>query len=196
MITKQIYENNYKEECKDLIDWCDEIYQSKFNNMFTKLDSIYSKLHDDDQVVSYLSKISEDDLGYILIDLPMELYKSAEPLNKLIAEREFFKLKSKTIKLDIRDKVETDFQNSLDNIDLIESRIDEGVKYATAENKLMITAYDCVIKRVENQISFCKELIMGAKKIWDSRKSSYEVNPVGEVDIPDYTEVVKNQYVK
>ena len=38
----------------------------------------------------------------------------------------------------------------------------------TAEDKLLVTVYDSIIDRVARQMSFSKELIMSAKKIWTS----------------------------
>ena len=195
MNAKLLYEKHYKEDCDGLLDWCEQIYQDNFRDMFTKIDEFYEKLHSG-ELTDDLQKISENDLGYILVDLPMELYKASEPLNKLRAEREYFKLKSKTIEVDVTDEILERNKDRIVDDEYIESMIKSSLLYATAENKLMIAAHDCVIKRVENQISFCKELIMGCKKVWDSRKKSEDINPVGEVDIPEYEEFIKNQYIK
>ncbi len=187
MNAREIYANCYEKESKELLDWCDEIYSKSFGDMFSKLDDIYTKLHLNEEYDTYLSKMSESELSYILIDLPMELYRSAEPLNKLRAEKEFFKLKSKTINQDVVSQVDAEYDNYKGDVSYIEDQINARIAYETAANKLMITAYDCVIKRVENQMSFCKELIMGCKKIWDSRRRGEDAQPISEQDgqIPD-----------
>ena len=37
---------------------------------------------------------------------------------------------------------------------------------------------DKVVLRVEGEISFCRELIMAAKKIWDGRRDAEGANPI------------------
>jgi hypothetical protein len=48
-------------------------------------------------------------------------------------------------------------------------------------------AYETIIDRAEREMMFCRELIMAAKKIWDARKRSEGIMPVGEV-VPTITD--------
>ena len=59
------------------------------------------------------------------------------------------------------------------------------------EDKILILAYDNLITRVEKEMSYSRELIMSAKKIYDARRNTEQSNPVSEVnskqnDLPDY----------
>ena len=59
------------------------------------------------------------------------------------------------------------------------------------EDKILILAYDNLITRVEKEMSYSRELIMSAKKIYDVRRNTEQSNPVSEVsskqnDLPDY----------
>ena len=51
----------------------------------------------------------------------------------------------------------------------------------------MSIIYTAVVTRVEIDIAFSKELIMGARKVWDARRRSEDA-PVGEIppELPDY----------
>ena len=63
------------------------------------------------------------------------------------------------------------------------------------EYKLMNIVYNCVIDKVEHQLSFSKELIMGAKKVWDARKRT-EQPVIPEVNnLPDYQPIKKQTYI-
>ena len=110
------------------------------------------------------SPINHTELEWILIELPMELFTLAESLNQLRLEYDIFKLEEK----DLTKKSKKD--SELGSTELELNRL-----------RAMISVYSAVITRVENEISYSKELIMGAKKIWDRYRAAEASNPVGEV---------------
>lgn len=141
----------------------EEIYQKYFAKYFDGEDTMYTKFQNADIV------ISDKELEWILITLPLNLKSVSSALAQFKQHNEIVKLKIKQ-----RKGKDVDVDEELD-----------------AEYKLMAIIYAAVITRVESEISFSKELIMGAKKVWDARRNS-EIAPVGEVvpdevELPDYT---------
>ena len=141
----------------------DEIYQKYFATYFNGENELYLKFQDAEMV------ITDKELEWILITLPLNLKSASSALAQ-------FKQHNEIVKLTIKQRKGKDT--------LTDPELDD-------EYKLMAIIYASVITRVESEISFSKELIMGAKKVWDARRNS-ETAPVGEVvqefdsELPDY----------
>lgn len=139
-----------------------DIYDKYFARYFKKEVDMYAKFQDTDIV------ISDTELEWVLISLPLDLKAASNALAQFKQHNEIVKLKIKQRK------------NSGDADDLDE------------EYKLMSIIYSSVITRVEADISFSKELIMGAKKVWDARRKTETAIPIGEVntevseELPEY----------
>jgi len=140
----------------------DDIYNKYFSKYFVKETGLYVKFQNPDVA------ITDSELSWIITILPLDLFAASNALAQFKQNNEIVKLKIK--------------QRKSKGKDVEDDGLDE-------EYKLMSIIYNAVIERVEHQISFSKELIMGAKKVWDARRST-ERSPVGEVvlpDLPDYT---------
>lgn len=135
-----------------------DIYDKYFASYFKKEVDMYAKFQDTDIV------ITDSELEWILISLPLDLKAASNALAQFKQHNEIVKLKIKQRK------------NTGDTDDLDE------------EYKLMSIIYSSVITRVEADISFSKELIMGAKKVWDARRKTEQVTPIAETnaELPDY----------
>ena len=179
----------YKSDNDAIHKFCDDLYSTLFNTNFEAIRDMYKRMK------SNMKPITDDELEYILTTFPLELFTVAENLNKLRLDREVVKLKNKEKLESIRKKVE-EAAASLD-VSKAEKQdwIHRQVTSEYVEYEIVLTAYDSVITRVENEQSFSRELIMGAKKIWDSRRSSESVNPVGPV-VPNLPEYDRNRYIK
>lgn len=133
-----------------------DIYEKYFSRFFNREHQMYDRFHDADVI------INDRELEWILISLPLEMNAAANALTQFKQHNEIVKLKIKQ-----RKSAKVDDADGLDE-----------------EFKLMSIVYTSVITRVEMELSFSKELIMGAKKIWDARRNG-ETPPVGEIgDIP------------
>jgi len=111
--------------------------------------------------------ITDEELQEILIDAPLYLFSVSEKISAFRIQLELVKLKIKSKQRD--DKSADVF-----------------------EDTLYVRVNEIVLDRVEREISFSRELIMGAKKIWDSRRRTDAVNPIGEVvptdpELPDWS---------
>lgn len=159
--------------------WCDAIYRDWFGQYFGEAKEHFNRLKSDSQ------PITDEELIWILIDLPIKLFNVSEYLSKFRINREVVKLKNKQKDHELRTlSAETTATKKAEDADL-----------QMIESKLLATAYDVTVQRVESEIAFCRELIMGAKKIWDSRRHTDGVNPIGELDesgLPAY----KPAYIK
>ena len=138
-----------------------EIYDKYFASYFKKEVEMYGRFRDSDV------PINDYELSWIITALPLELFSVSNALAQFKQHHEIVKLKVKQ-----RSKNKESSEDGLDE-----------------EFKLMSIVYSSVISRVEQEIAFSKELIMGAKKVWDARRSS-EQTPIGpampQVELPDY----------
>lgn len=162
--------------------WCDDQYQNHFAEYFKECRTLFARLK------SKRTPITDDELSWILINLPLNLFDVSERLNK-------FKVGQEVIKIRIKQK-ESDIIKHSEARSATKRQGEAAM--AVIEDKLLVSAYSYVISRVEDEISFCKELIMGAKKLWDARRKTESVNPVSPIDnsttqLPDYQ---VNQYIK
>ena len=151
-----------KEDFESADNLVDEIYNKYFSRYFDQESTMYDKFRDSDVA------ITDKELEWVLISLPLDLKMAANALAQFKQHNEIVKLKIKQRK-----------SNKDDNADGLDEEL-----------KLMNIIYTSVITRVELEISFSKELIMGAKKVWDARRAS-EGAPVNEVvkkasKLPDY----------
>lgn len=184
---------DYAEDVSAVYSWCDEIYLNKFAAFFDRVRELYEIFK------SKTRPITDSELEEIITNLPLELFSVSENLNKLRAAYEVVKLKRK----EKRAKLLT--QSKGRNDTLRNSEADLGV----IDDDILLLGYSTVIQRVENEISFCRELIMGAKKIYDRRKATEFASPIEPVNtdqnnqstnynpLPDYPVGLSNKtYIK
>lgn len=158
-------------DIESVVSWCSEIYGEKFAEYFLNARVLFER------VQSKTHPITDDELSQILIDLPMKLFDVSEVLNQFRLSYEVVKLRNK--------QKESDLIKSSSETTAPKRKSDAELQMIP--DKLLVTAFDSVITRVENEISFCRELIMSSKKIWDARRKTEQVNPISEVsDLPDY----------
>lgn len=164
-------QENYQEYIDDIKSWVDEQYDRFFKSCFDSVKDIHSRMK------SQARQITDSELEWILTELPMELFSISENLNKIRLDAEVIKLRKKSIRYDIDNK----FAEYAKTEKLTKSEVKNLVDAEMVEHDILSSAYSSLITRVESEISFSRELIMGCKKIWDSRRKAENSNPVGEV---------------
>lgn len=164
---KSIIESN-REDIKTAREFCDDLYDKQFAPYFKDTHDLFVRFQTDSK------PITNDELSSILTICPLNMINVSSNLSDLRRQMELFKLKNKDIK------------NNLSGNESLQDLDDSSL---IIENSLMICLFDSVIKRVEGEISYTRELIMSAKKLWDSRMKENEPSPISEVDdkLPDYT---------
>ncbi len=167
----EFIQENYAENISDIETWVDEQYNAYFKTCFDYVRSIHKNMQ------SQVRQISDVELESILTELPMMLFSISESLNKVKLEQEVIKLKKKSIKLEIENKAAQAVADKLLQKTDVKSYVDAKL----SDHDVLIAAYGCLITRVDSEISFSKELIMGCKKIWDARRRTENSNPVSEV---------------
>jgi hypothetical protein len=139
-----------------------EIYDKYFAKYFKREIEMHLRFQDPDV------PITDKELEWLITSLPLELFSVSNALAQFKQHNEIVKLKVKQ-----RSKNKDSDPDGLDE-----------------EYKLMSIIYSSVILRVEQEISFSKELIMGAKKVWDARRTG-EHAPISEIvippELPEYT---------
>ena len=159
--------NESKEDLQSMNDWCEKLYSDYFGNYFCDLDAMRERF------ASNADPITDHELEWILITLPLDLMDASEKLSKFKSELEVLKLRYKQQEFE---KIEQSQQTT-------QTRKKEEAELSMIDNKLLNVCYSTVITRVENQISLSKELIMGAKKIFDSRRATENTYPVSESSV-------------
>ena len=159
------------------------MYKNNFSEYFKGAREMFSRLD------SKLHPIADDELNWILIDLPIKLFDVSEKLSQ-------FKMKYETLKLLLKKK-ETDLTADAKDNGYKASDIKTLISAETVEDRLLINAYASVISRVESEVTFAKELIMSGKKIWTARRETDVSNPVSEIpsDLPEY-QIKGKDYIK
>jgi hypothetical protein len=174
--------NEYSADMSAVQTFCDELYDQNFKSNFEEIRELYTRLK------SKVHPITDEELEYILTTFPLELFVVSENLNKLRLNCEVVKLKNKQTMETIRKNAEVE----ADSLNMTKSAkndyVSNAIKNHMVEYEVLYSAYSSVISRVENEQAFAKELIMGAKKIWDSRRSADNSNPISPVvpDLPEY----------
>lgn len=164
-----LIEQKYQKDIDAVIDYENGIYNHLFADEFSEI----LKLSDAIKQSGYRSP-SDEVLEVILIDVPLKLFDVAERLNQL-------ELTLQVLKLELKEKkVQLKHCNDVQNLKSTE--ISDYITSKTIEDELMICVYTKLIERVNSQVSYSKELIMSAKKLWDRRKAAESVMPVSPVD--------------
>lgn len=155
-----------RDDFKAADDVVNDIYSKYFSSFFKKEVEMYERFKNSD------IPITDSELEWIITSLPLELMSASDALSQ-------FKQHHEIIKLTIKQRKNNSKTEAIDE-----------------EYKLMSIVYNCVIDKVEHELSFSKELIMGAKKVWDSRKRTEQVNPINEASsLPDYRPIKKQTYI-
>lgn len=171
MKINEFVRENYQEYIEDIESWVDEQYDRFFRSCFDKVNQIHSSMK------SHTRQISDSELEWILTELPMELFSISENLNKIRLDAEVIKLRKKSIRRDVDGR----FAIKAKDEKLTKSEIKNLVDAEMVEHDILSSAYSSLIARVESEISFSRELIMGCKKIWDARRKTETSNPISEV---------------
>lgn len=155
------------EDVQSVIDWCDELYDINFSSFFQGQRDLFKRLQ------SKTHLITDEELEWILTSIPLQLFTVAERLSQIKITQEVIKMKNKK---DTIDKINESTQST-------QTKKKEEAEYLMLEHKLVDTVYSSIINRVENEISFSRELIMSAKKIWDRRRQTENINPIKPIDL-------------
>lgn len=161
----------YKEDIDATLEWCENKYAQLFAADFQGVKDLSKRMQ------SVSKPITDAELQWILVELPMHLFNASEQLSQFRTALEVVKIRMKEQEAELmkRSMAKTITQKKSE------------AEAAQSEAKANCLLYQAVITRVENEISLAKELIMGAKKVWDSRRKTETVNPVSFQDgIPEY----------
>ena len=164
-------ESRHFEDLNAVDNWCNEIYQDNFSRYFSDQRSLFDRLR------SKSHPITDEELEWILTQVPVNLFDVSEKLSKLQTYQE-------VLKLNVRKKENESKRKEYTDGDLF-------------EDKVLLLAYSSILIRVEKEMSYSRELIMSAKKIWDSRRRTESSNAVSEMrsvdKLPDYSILDKNK---
>lgn len=162
--------SSISKEIAEVQELCESVYSENFGSYFYDANELFNKVKKHDYI------IRDSELEWILTTLPINLFSVSEAISHLRVAQE-------VIKSEIKKQEYSVTQTS--NAKTVSERKEEAA-IASIDNRLLLSVYDSVITRVETEVSMSRELIMGAKKIWDSRKRTDASMPVNPVNLPDY----------
>lgn len=148
------------EDLKAACTLYDSMYSADFAEYFDGQYELFERLK------SEFKPMSDEELENLLTTTPLNLYAVAERLNR-------YRLISEMLKLKVKD-IENTIKRFPGGSDAELDQLSETL----SELKLKSVVCDKVVLRVEGEISFCRELIMTAKKIWDGRRDAEGANPI------------------
>ena len=174
--------DKYSVDMDTIQKFSDDLYDENFAENFKEVRELYKRMK------SKVHPITDEELEYILTVFPMELFSVAERLNKIRLNCEVVKLKNKETLEAIRSAAIIDANQLEMNKTQTADYVNRKINTAMVEYEVLHAAYVSIVTRVENEQTFAKELIMGAKKVWDSRRAADNSNPVGLVvpELPEY----------
>lgn len=152
----------YSEDLDAVESWVNTQYQEKFACYFEDQRQLFERMK------SKTRQISDMELENVLVNTPLQLFAASEVLNTIRLRHESLKLETKQVEYNL----------AKDSNESTETKRKEFAAMETVQDKLLLLMLESLITRVENEMSFSRELIMSAKKIWDSRRRSETSNPV------------------
>ena len=162
--------NLYQEEINGVTEWIQHEYDTRFASYFKDVRNMFKRLQ------SETKPITDDELNWIMINLPMVLFDVSEKVSELQVALEIVRLRCK--------EQETELIQASKAKTITQKKAEAALQLA--EPNAIQAVYQAVIDRVTREITFSKELIMGAKKVWDRRKNTEQSMPVSVGQIPTY----------
>lgn len=157
-----------KDDTSAVTNWVESQYNQQFFEYFEDLH------HLSHRIASKSMPITDKELESILIDLPLKLFSVAEQINHITLNLEVIKLKNKKT---LTEKI----KSSQESTAALKKDVAESEMF---EDRVLELAYSCLLDRVQREVAYSKELIMGAKKVWDARRRADTSNPVSDVAPP------------
>ena len=160
----------FKEDVDGVLEWINQEYEARFSEYFNGVRDLYKRLQSESR------PITDEELSKILINLPMTMFDVSEKLNELRVATEVMKLKLKEMEAELINQSEAKTATA--------KKAEAELKMT--EPKILYEIYRTLIQRVDSELAFAKELIMGAKKIWDGRRKTEQIMPVDINNLPEY----------
>lgn len=166
--------NKDQQYLDDVKRWSEEQYSTYFGPYFVIQETLSSKFAQSTEHVD----LTDEELTDVLTKLPLDLVMVSAKLSEFKTQQEVIKMRIKQQQAEFINR----WKNNLADGYTI-TMLKEDAANLVVEDKLLVTVYDSIIQRVEKQLSYSRELIMGCKKIWDSRRVAE--GPVPMVDTSD-----------
>lgn len=159
-------------DINDAREWIDLKYNELFAGYFEEVRSLSVRMK------SKIQPISDQELESVLTNLPLDLFEVASKLSDIKLNYEVIKLHNK------KEHTEVVKQSTAKTATQRNAEAD----VATIGNRALELVYETLIERVEKEVSYTRELIMAAKKIWDGRRKAEQSVPIGPVDTKQQSE--------
>lgn len=163
----QSLEEYYQSSIEAVESYSNELYEKNFSKLFEDVTNLKNRYSDTK------TPITDSELEIILTTVPLRLFDISEKMNDLSLRYEVICAKNKEKRSQLMDSIRSEFPK------LKVTELKNIVDSKLIDNELFSLIYSNLLSRIDSEISTCKELIMGAKKVWDRRKQTESSNPVG-----------------
>ena len=172
----------YSEKLDEICAVRDELYEEIFAELFSRVTELYQRFK------SEVRPITDEELETILTELPLRLFTVSERLADIRMRMSVTKLENKHKRIALMQtySIEPEYEGLSQTAvrELVSTRVDDEMR----DDEIAVMVYSSLIDRIEGELSFSRELIMGSKKLWDARRN-HATNPVAPVvpELPEYT---------
>lgn len=164
---------SHKEDIDSVTGWVNEEYQRCFEEHFAPVRGLYTRMK------SASHPATDAELERILTEIPLEMFAAAEALSQ-------YKLAKAVLKINIKKKAQDVAATSDEKT--ATARQAEGAA-AVLDDQILESAMAVLIDRADRELELARELIMGAKKVWDGRRGaeSLGMTQAPPDEIPPYS---------
>lgn len=148
-------------------NWVSSVYNDIFAEYFDDVRDLSTRMK------SKIHPISDQELETVLTILPLDLFEVASKLSDIKLNYEVIKLHNK------KEHTEVVKKSTATTVTQRNAEADA----AMSDNRVLELVYETLIERVEKEVSYSRELIMTAKKIWDGRRKAEQAVPISPVDM-------------
>ena len=153
-----------------------QLYDEIFAELFSRVTELYQRFK------SEVRPITDEELETILTELPLRLFTVSERLADIRMRMSVTKLENKHKRIALMQtySVEPEYDGLSQTAvrEFVSARVDDEVR----DDEIAVMVYSSLIDRIEGELSFSRELIMGARR-------NNATNPVAPVvpELPEYT---------
>lgn len=170
---------NYEDILESAAAERNKIYEAVIGDKFLQAYQLFERYQSEDR------PITDEELAWVLETLPMQLFDISECRANLQLSIDVLKLTLNANLTEFRAGRQADFAKAS------ETTIRSSFEADNLDQYVILKCQESVLAELDKKITFCRELIMSSKKLWDARRSTEQVNPVSEADysaqLPEYT---------
>lgn len=155
----------------------DELYGTYFAEYFEEARGLFERL------CSTSRPITDEELSWILMTLPIRMFEVSEGISRINTISAVQNLSNKAMMHEL----------TRESAEKTETKRKADAEHKMIERLVEYQVYKGVSERVASEVAMCKELIMGAKKVWDGRRKGETSAIVENEYVPIYARDIESE---